>query len=471
MPPPSSTNHLLTSHPAARQRPKSPNRVLAESEAQWIFSEAELANTPSVQDSMTQAEERDIRAKGVNFIVQVGIMLKLPQLTLSTAAVFFQRFYMRASLKKERNGVPKLHHFQAAATALFLATKVEESCRKMKELIVAFCRVAQKNPNLMVDEQSKDFWKWRDCILYNEDVLLETLCFDLTVESPHRQLFEMLKWYKIEHNKRLRNSAWSFVTDSNNTQLCLLCNSRTIAIAALYAACRYCDVALPDDAKGRPWWEAQHVRSKDVRKAVEYMCASYDPDANKINGVNIGSGSTTEGHTSIYVGLSTPIDGAEDQTRLNHYEQAHDTQTPLRPPGSERRLSNGSSVGVKREREETNGMAKTGATEATNGEGSPIAKRLKVEESADANGAAAHTLVDSCGDNDVKLEEEKLRVENGNKTDNDDVKAEDDVKPKVKNEINGHGTKPEVKHERISQDHTLAPKDEAEGSEEGEVSE
>ncbi|RMX98806.1 hypothetical protein D0867_12316, partial [Hortaea werneckii] len=214
-----------------RQRPKSPNRVLAETEAQWIFTEAELDNTPSVQDGMSVAEEREIRAKGVNFIVQVGIMLKLPQLTLSTAAVFFQRFLMHASLKKARDTIPKLHQYQSAATALFLATKVEESCRKMKEMIIAFCRVAQKNPNMIVDEQSKDYWRWRDCILFNEDVLLETLCFDLTVESPHRQLFDMLKYYGVEHNKRLRNAAWAFVTDSNNTQLCLLHSSRTIAVA------------------------------------------------------------------------------------------------------------------------------------------------------------------------------------------------------------------------------------------------
>lgn len=247
---------------------------------------------------MTQADEQEIRVKGVNFIVQVGIMLKLPQLTLSTAAIFFQRFLMRASLRKERNGIPKLHHYQAAATALFLATKVEESCRKMKELILAFCRVAQKNPNLIIDEQSKDWWRWRDCILHNEDVLLETLCFDLTVESPHRQLFEMLKFYGVEHNKRLRNAAWSFVTDSNNTQLCLLCNSRTIALAGLYAACRYCDVALADDAKGRPWWEAQHVRLKDIRKAIEYMCHSYDPSSNKVNGLT-SSGAGSDGARSI----------------------------------------------------------------------------------------------------------------------------------------------------------------------------
>jgi protein BUR2 len=98
---PSNIHHLPSSHPAARHRPKSPNRVLAEQEAQWLFTDAELANTPSIQDGMTQAEEKELRAKGVNFIVQVGILLKLPQLTLSTAAIFFQRFLMRASLNPE----------------------------------------------------------------------------------------------------------------------------------------------------------------------------------------------------------------------------------------------------------------------------------------------------------------------------------------------------------------------------------
>ncbi|KAF2766399.1 cyclin-like protein [Teratosphaeria nubilosa] len=298
-PPPPAT----TSAPAAPSHPprvavKSPNRIVAETEQQWLFSDAELSNTPSIQDGMSQAEEKAIRAKGVNFIVQVGIMLKLPQLTLSTAAVFFQRFLMRASLKKERNGIPKLHHYQTAATALFLATKVEESCRKMRELILAFCRVAQKNPNLVIDEQSKDWWRWRDCILHNEDVLLEVLCFDLTVESPHKQLFEMLKWYGVEHNKRLRNAAWAFVTDSSNTMLCLLCSSRTIAVASLYAACRYHCVPLPDDAKGRPWWETQHVRLKEVRKAVEYMCANYEVASNK--------GADGSGNTSIYAAHDKP---------------------------------------------------------------------------------------------------------------------------------------------------------------------
>ena len=201
----------------------------------------------------------------------------------------------------------------------------------MKDLVIACCRVAQKNPNLVVDEQSKDYWKWRDTILLNEDVLLEVLCFDLTIEAPHKQLFDMLKYYRVEHNKPLRNAAWAFVTDSNVTQLCLLSSSRTIAAAALYAGARLFEIKLPDK-NGRPWWETQHVRLKDMLKAANYMCANYEHTPVKAG---------AEGGQSIYVGLRTPEDalngdyysaddGEEpvwDRTRLKSSEQA--IGTPL----------------------------------------------------------------------------------------------------------------------------------------------
>jgi protein BUR2 len=242
MPPPSSADHLPSHQPAARQRPKSPDRLLAEAEAQWLFTEQELLHTPSVQHGMAPDKEKEIRAKGINFIRQVGIMLKLPELTLSTAAIFFNRFLMRVSLV-DRPNQKALHHYTLGATALFLATKVEESCRKMKDLVVACCRVAQKNPNLLIDEQSKDFW---------------------------------LKYYNVHHNKPLRNAAWAFVTDSNVTQLCLLCSSHTIAAAALYSAARYCNVSFPDSSDGRPWWHVQHVSLDDILKACNYMASNYE---------------------------------------------------------------------------------------------------------------------------------------------------------------------------------------------------
>lgn len=75
---------------------------------QWLFTEAELSHTPSVIDGLQLADERSRRAKGVNFIIQAGILLKLPQLTLATASVFFHRYYMRRSMVTEKEGI---HHY------------------------------------------------------------------------------------------------------------------------------------------------------------------------------------------------------------------------------------------------------------------------------------------------------------------------------------------------------------------------
>lgn len=171
---------------------------------------------------------------------------------------------------------PAMHYYSVAATCLFLASKVEENCRKMKELVVACVRVAQKNPGKLVDEQDKEYWRWKDTILVMEDMLLESLCFDLTLEPPYKTLFELLCYFGEENNKRLRNAAWAFVNDSCLTMLCLLFSSRTIAASALYAAARHCEVRFPDDAEGRPWWEVVGVELRSVRRACNYMAGVYE---------------------------------------------------------------------------------------------------------------------------------------------------------------------------------------------------
>jgi protein BUR2 len=195
---------------------------------------------------------------------------------------------------------------QVAAVAIFVATKVEEHARKLKELVIACCRVAQKNPNLLVDEQTKDYWRWRDTILLNEDVLLELLCFDLTLKSPYKILYDIIKAYNVAHNRPLRDTAWAFLNDSGMTQLCLLFPARTIAAAALYCAARRTGVSFPDDGQGRPWWETQKVKGHDLRGAYNHMAALYKDTPLK------------PGSESIYVGGLTPLHADERfaKTRL-----------------------------------------------------------------------------------------------------------------------------------------------------------
>ena len=330
----------VTSHATPSQIAVLPNEVMMAAESQWLFTEQELLRSPSILDGLPPEKERENRTKGVNFIVQVGIMLKLPQITLATASIYLHRFYMRRSMPSPYS--PQgYHYYSIAATSLFLATKVEENCRKMKELVIACVRVAQKDPYRVVDEQDKEYWRWRDNILVNEDILLEALCFDLRLEAPYKILYDILSSLGQEDNKALRNAAWAFISDSCLTALCLLFSSRIIASSSLYAAARHSGVSFPDAADGRPWWEGVGVDLASISKACNYMADAY-------------RGAPFKGGRDFREYETTPrdLDPALDATRAPSQSPANDMSTSA----LKRPLDAGSRVnGVDALAETTNG--------------------------------------------------------------------------------------------------------------------
>jgi len=247
-----------------------------ETEPQWLFTQDELnRSTPSRVEGMSYDTEIINRRKGINFIIQVGILLKLDQITLATASIYFQRFYMRHPLQIP-NTTKGAHHYQVAATAVYVAYKSKENPRKMHELIVAVSRVAQKDPNLMIDEQSKEFWKWRETIQHHENLMLEVLCFDLDPGLPYPILYEFLKTYSVQDNKKLRNISWAVVTDSFTTILCLLVQPQSIAGGALHLGLKHSGVKLPDDEYGRPWWEALGLNVDEMSTVLEVILSTYE---------------------------------------------------------------------------------------------------------------------------------------------------------------------------------------------------
>ncbi|KAF9306423.1 hypothetical protein BGZ74_005968 [Mortierella antarctica] len=152
---------------------------------QWLFKKEDLYRTPSAQNNIGFREEKESRSKGVLFIITVGMHLKLPQLTMATAALFFHRFYMRHSLTRFK-------FYDVGAACLYLASKTEESTRKFKDVIVACAQKAAKK-DVPFDDNSKEYRSWKDTIVHTEEVLLEALCFELTVEHPYHYLLALFE--------------------------------------------------------------------------------------------------------------------------------------------------------------------------------------------------------------------------------------------------------------------------------------
>jgi len=55
--------------------------------------------SPSAEDGIPPELELDLRTFGAATIQQAGVLLKLPQVVVSSAAILFQRFWFVTSLK------------------------------------------------------------------------------------------------------------------------------------------------------------------------------------------------------------------------------------------------------------------------------------------------------------------------------------------------------------------------------------
>ncbi|CAO3570051.1 unnamed protein product [Mortierella alpina] len=238
-------------------------------ENQWLFRKEDLYRTPSLMSGLSYQHEKECRAKGVTFIMAVGMALKLPQLTMATASLFFHRFYMRHSLKECK-------FYDVGAACIYLATKTEESTRKFRDIILTCAQKAAKK-DLQMDDQSKEYRLWKDTIIFTEEQLLETLCFELTVDHP----YNIITWLLDNHYtkdadqaRKLKQVAWAFLNDSCRTTLCLLYPAKTIALAAIHLAGKYMDDNLNENL-GDIWRELYEPDVQDILDAANEMIDQY----------------------------------------------------------------------------------------------------------------------------------------------------------------------------------------------------
>ncbi|GAO47695.1 hypothetical protein G7K_1894-t1 [Saitoella complicata NRRL Y-17804] len=300
------------------------------SASQWYFQKEDFKLTPSALDGITLDQEEWQRAKGVSFIINVASLLKLPQVTVSTACVFLHRFYMRHSLKTN-------HYYEIGATALFVAMKVEESHRKLKDFIICIVRVAQKNDQAEVDEYTKEFWKWQDQIMLHETRMLTALCFDLTIPHPYMLIMDLCKLFS--GSKELSQSAWVFINDSFRTTLSLRYRPNAIAAAAFYFAWRYtkAELMIPREHGGKKWYELVDASIEEIRDACETMADLYS----KIPGRQkyVAHDPTEEGHIVTASGTGTPASQSQwSESGANGVKRGREGEESQSDAGSMKRM-------------------------------------------------------------------------------------------------------------------------------------
>ena len=203
-----------------------------------------------------------------------SLALLRPQLSIATAIVFYHRFYARESYES-------YERFQVATTCLFLASKVEETPKKLKDVILE-CYKVQHNTVQPPDPDSHDLHKLKEQVLVCERELLRVLGFDLSVEHAYRPLLAYIK--SISGTRDLAQIAWNFINDSLRTTICLQYAPRCLAAAAAMMASNYleaklqkpCPLPAHPPGTGGKWYDAFQVREHTINEIVRLIQQMYD---------------------------------------------------------------------------------------------------------------------------------------------------------------------------------------------------
>ncbi|KAF6166661.1 hypothetical protein GIB67_005523 [Kingdonia uniflora] len=238
--------------------------------SRWYLSRREIEeNSPSRRDGIDLKKETYLRKSYCTFLQDLGMRLKVPQVTIATAIIFCHRFFLHQShAKNDRRTI--------ATVCMFLAGKVEETPRPLKDVILVSYEIINKKDSGAMQriKQKEVYEQQKELILTGERVVLATLGFDFNVNHPYKPLVEAIKKFKVATNS-LAQVAWNFVNDGLRTSLCLQFKPHHIAAGAIFLAAKFLKVKLPSDGE-KVWWQEFDVTPRQLEEVSNQMLELYE---------------------------------------------------------------------------------------------------------------------------------------------------------------------------------------------------
>ncbi|PRQ30574.1 putative cyclin [Rosa chinensis] len=304
----------------------------------WYFSRKEIEeNSPSKVDGIDLKKEAYLRKSYCTFLQDLGMRLKVPQVTIATAIIFCHRFYVcQSHAKNDRRTI--------ATVCMFLAGKVEETPRPLKDVIlVSYEIIHKKDPAAAQRIKQKEVYEQqKELILTGERVVLGTLAFDFNVHHPYKPLVEAIKKFKVAQNA-LAQVAWNFVNDGLRTSLCLQFKPHHIAAGAIFLAAKFLKVKLPSDGE-KVWWQEFDVTPRQLEEVSNQMLELYEqnrfPSSDDVEGT-VATATKTKSrmeHQDLDHGSSVKIPASHEATSNSHLQAGgtrSGTSRPASRPASE----------------------------------------------------------------------------------------------------------------------------------------
>lgn len=219
-----------------------------DTQKRWFYTAEQLKQSPSIKRGMTEAEELLQRQMTAQMIRQIGQELrkscKRPSgLCINTAMVFMHRFYMFHSFQRYPPHV-------MAPCCVFLAAKSEETPVKLEYVI----KTAHMIRNPQASSLSEiSYERAKSELIMNENLLLQTLGFDLVVHHPHTSVIKCGDL--VGAPKAVTQLAYELVTNSLHfSKMCLRYEPTSVACVCLFMAFKRYSLSIPKSKEGKEWW-------------------------------------------------------------------------------------------------------------------------------------------------------------------------------------------------------------------------
>ncbi|KAI3379379.1 hypothetical protein SNEBB_005472 [Seison nebaliae] len=224
-----------------------------------ILPKETFEETPSERDGVPLGVELDLRLVGCELIQSAAILLKLPQTAAATAQVLFHRFYYAKSFLQFDC------KFMAMA-AITLAAKIEETSRRIRDVINVFTHMDQIRQNLPIKPLKLDehYIILKQKLIKMERMLLKVLGFCVYVKHPHKIIVMYLQYLECVGNRKLVQTSWNYMNDSLRTDLYTRFPPEIIACACIHLSARDLLVPLPDNPAWYYMYDATDEHINDI---------------------------------------------------------------------------------------------------------------------------------------------------------------------------------------------------------------
>jgi transcription initiation factor TFIIIB Brf1 subunit/transcription initiation factor TFIIB len=187
---------------------------------------------------------------------------------MATGQTLFHRFFYRKSFKR-------FDAFQVAMGSLFLAAKIEEKPKRLREVLNVFYHLYRKRkqmPPKPLELGGDRYQEWKMEIIKTERHILKELGFRLygIMEHPHKFILYYIKC--LDGTPEMSQKAWSYLNDSLRTDCCVRFRSQAIACAAIFMAARELQVKLPDNP---PWWTLFETSKEEICEICKKILQLY----------------------------------------------------------------------------------------------------------------------------------------------------------------------------------------------------